>query len=124
MFSSNLSYLKFHLLIVIPKRKMDSKNTSIVSTKGGEVMFVKNFKFRKVGVLISGEKRWRCCIKNCKAASIGHCISIGHDNLVVREHEKHNHVPLDSSSKEAYVLCSAVKRKAVQDLSGKPTKII
>lgn len=92
-----------------------------VTTKGVEVIFVNNFKLRKVGVLSSGEKRWRCTIKTCKAS----CYTMGDENLVIREHEIHNHVPMDSGTMaESYVACGIAKRKAVEDLCENPSKII
>jgi hypothetical protein len=80
-----------------------------------------HFKFRKVGVLSSGEMRWRCTVKSYRAT----CYTIRAEKLGCREHESINACQWKMEKlKHIGMLCSAVRRKAVADLCEKPMKLI
>ena len=67
----------------------------------------------------SGDLSWRCSAKGCKARVR---IDAG-PSLVIQQKNDHNHDP-DDRGNERRVLRVNAKRKAVDDLSVRPSKVI
>lgn len=93
----------------------------IKSTRGCDLLVVDNFSFSKQDVLKSGEVRWRCIKKNLKC--LAKLYTVGPEFTVTRSDLIHNHEP-DQSALQRKIITTACKRKAQEDVSEKPSKII
>lgn len=91
------------------------------SIRGGEVLVLENFTFSKQKILKSGETFWRCCKRNSKCSA--KLFTVGEELTVSRSELNHNH-----DSDEIKVIrkniSNSCKRKAEEDLSEQPSKII
>ena len=67
----------------------------------------------------SGDLSWRCSAKGCKAR----VRTDAGPTLVIRQKNDHNHDP-DDRGNERHVLRVIAKRKTVDDLSARPSKVI
>lgn len=98
-----------------------SVSSVIESERGRSLILCENFTFSKDKVLKSGETSWRCCQRKlrCKAR----LYTIGTENLICRREDVHNHGAFEKEvSRKA--ISSACKRKAREDISERPSKII
>ena len=93
----------------------------IRSERGKELIVFENFTFSKDVTLKSGEISWRCSQKrlNCKAK----LYTVGPDNIITKKGNDHNH-KADEKKIARKTVSSICKRKAVEDLSERPSKII
>lgn len=91
------------------------------SDNGKRLLVVNQYTFSKQKVLKSGEVFWRCTKKslNCPAK----VFTLGAENLVSRSQLEHSH-EANESKLNRKIISSACKRKAVDDISEKPAKII
>lgn len=93
----------------------------IKSERGKDLLIFENFTFSKDRVLKSGETSWRCCQKRlqCKAK----IYTVGTDNLITKKNDDHNH-EADERKVTRKVISNTCKRKAEEDISERPSKII
>lgn len=96
--------------------KMDLR--SMISEKGNKLLLLNNFKFSKAHVAKCGKIRWRCINRKCssKIYTSDDQITILEANLV------HNHV--EDSTLQRQQVSNTLKRKALDDLTERPSKLI
>lgn len=68
--------------------------------------------------MATGEVKWRCVRKSCKA----HFFTI-REQQITKQNIQHNHTA-DLQDLQGQHISAAAKRKAIDDLSERPTKII
>lgn len=108
---------KIVLLMMQNEIQYSSTFTSTsTSLKGNEIVFMKNYKFRKASVLASGENRWKCAKKNCRAAFY----TKGTENVITRERKTHNHSCKNFQS----ILIGGSKRKTEEEDFGQQSKFV
>lgn len=90
-----------------------------LSERGKPVLVVNSVKFTKHKVLTSGEICWRCADRSCKAK----VYTVGSENLISRSEIEHNHEK-NIKKLNRQIISASVKRKAVEDICEKPSKII
>lgn len=93
--------------------------SKVISERGKEVLIVECAKFSKDKILKSGEIYWRCAIRSCKAK----VFTMGAEDLISRCDLQHNHTK-DIKKLNRQVISNSVKRKATEELSERPSKII
>jgi hypothetical protein len=94
--------------------------TVIETNKGHKSILCEGFLFRLLNVETkSGDLSWRCSAKGCKAR----VRTDAGPSLVIQQKNDHNHDP-DDRGNERRVLRVNAKRKAVDDLSARPSKVI
>lgn len=91
------------------------------SSRGGDTLIFENHSFSKDSELKSGEIYWRCIKRNLKCSA--KMYTIGCDLTVTRSDAVHNH-EADKRSIERKLVTNMAKRKAEEDISEKPSKII
>lgn len=91
----------------------------ILSEKGKSLLVWDDYKFREKKVLKSGEKFWTCTVSKCNAK----VFTLGSDNIISRKETVHNHEN-DIKKLNRQILSVASKRKAVEDITERPSKII
>ena len=93
--------------------------TVIETCKGHKSILCEGFRYRLDVETKSGDISWRCSAKGCKArvrTDVG-------STLVIQQKNNHNYDP-DDRGNERHVLRVNAKRKAVNDLSTRPSKVI
>lgn len=93
----------------------------IKSSRGCDLLVVEKFQFCKQDVLKSGEVRWRCIKKNLRC--LAKLYTVGAEYTVTRSELIHNHES-DETTLERKIVTTSCKRKAEEDISEKPSKII
>lgn len=94
----------------------------IKSSRGRELLLVEHHTFSKQKVLKSEEVFWRCIQRNTKCSA--KVFTIGSDDLTItRSYLVHNH-EANPQKLERKGVTNACKRKAEEDISEKPAKII
>lgn len=92
----------------------------ILSEKGKRLLVMGKFKFCKANTLASGEVRWRCVHKKAKCSAKIYTLS---DQIMKeKSHFSHNHEEDDFIERQA--LSNRIKRKLMEDISEKPSKLI
>lgn len=91
----------------------------IVSEKGKPLLVLNDYKYREKKVLKSGEKFWTCAVSKCNAK----VFTLGSDNIISRKETLHNHEK-DIKKLNRQILSVASKRKATEDITERPSKII
>lgn len=92
----------------------------IFSEKGNYLRIIESYKYRFHKRLRDGVQRWTCVKNSCKCY-----VKFRPDNSVLEAHTTgHNHVPDSESDLLRQKLSNAVKRKAVENMSEKPSKLV
>lgn len=94
----------------------------IKSIYGNELLVFNSFKFKKEKTLKSGETFWRC-IKRKEKCSAKLFTVLGPDHIISRTENDHNH-EADIQKVNRHIVSTNCKRKAVEDIAEKPSKII
>jgi hypothetical protein len=89
---------------------------TMLSERGKTLMVIDGAKFRTGRTLSSGKTYWRCSNKHCKAN-----FYITSRNDIIESNLNHNHDPSDIYRQK---ISNSVKRKAEEDISVRPTKLI
>lgn len=89
------------------------------SERGKLLLVMESFTFSKDKVLKSGEVSWRCCKRSCKVR----VYTLGPDNVFSRKQGVHDH-EMDDSVLNRKILANSCKRKAQEDITERPSKII
>lgn len=94
----------------------------IVSERGKQLLAINNYKYGFQKSLKSGEKRWTCTNRKCKSFVL--TLREGGSNVTITKHiQEHSH-EASVGCLNRQIVSSACKRRAVEDLSEKPAKII
>lgn len=96
--------------------------TLIKSTRGKDVLLLENFTFAKDREMKSGEVSWRCSQRKTNACNAT-VFTIGPELLVSRGNLIHSH-EANEPKLNRKIISNSCKRKAVDDISEKPSKII
>lgn len=91
----------------------------MLSEKGRELLLFSGFKFSKANETKCGKIRWKCCNRRCIARIY---TSVQNKSEVIEIKETHNHEPERNLSRQ--IISNAVKRKACEDISERPGKLI
>lgn len=91
-----------------------------VSRRGQVFLIVNNYKFNFKRDLVSGEKSWRCRTPKCLAT----ITTVGEEHNIVKCNLDHNHPEMSASIIQKDAISVAAKRKAVEDISSNPNKIL
>lgn len=94
----------------------------IESMYGNELLVLNNFKYKKEKVLKSGETFWRCIKRKEKCSAKVYTV-LGPDHVISRTDIDHNH-EADVPKVNRHIISTNCKRKAKDDISEKPSKII
>lgn len=91
------------------------------STRGKPLLIVNMFTFSRQKQLKSGEVFWRCTNRrlNCAAK----VFTLGPENTIIRSDLHHNH-DTDEKKINRRMISNSCKRKAIEDISEKPSKIV
>lgn len=89
----------------------------MISAKGKELKIIDEHRFKKDRIIIDGQ-RWRCTNKVCKVAMVTDLLG---ENLVRAPTDVHNHPPVAKLERN---FMKFIKRKATEDISSRPTKIV
>ncbi|KAL4154475.1 hypothetical protein QTP88_000338 [Uroleucon formosanum] len=96
---------------------MNPKN--MLSEKLKPLRVVNNYKFRFYRLLANDVQQWVCYKKTCNAA-----IKYDVNGTICEQNTTHNHEPDDLQSILRQKISNSVKRKAVEQFSERPAKII
>nr|CAI5833979.1 unnamed protein product [Callosobruchus analis] len=97
-------------------------SVSVIKSSGGcDLLVVEKFQFCKQDVLKSGEVRWRCIKKNLRC--LAKLYTVGAEYTVTRTELIQNHES-DETMLERKIVTTSCKRKAEENISVKPSKII
>lgn len=94
--------------------------TILVSNKGAKCLISENFKYRVAHTSKSGEIRWRCTNSKCSATVFTNTS----ENIVFKKCNEHNHEAVSEKLLNRQQVTQAAKRKAVDDILEKPSKLI
>lgn len=95
----------------------------MASQRGKTLLVYKSFKFKQHNrKLASGETKWRCIKNGCRAYI--HTVGGSTDRVITSKSEDHGHEAEEINVLQRQLLSSASKRKAEDDISEKPSKII
>jgi hypothetical protein len=95
-------------------------NMQIIESERGRPLLSKNgYFYRQKKVLKTGECFWCCTNKSCKAK----IYTLGRENVISRSDLNHNHQS-DDQKLARKIISNGVKRKAVDDIAERPSKII
>lgn len=95
----------------------------IVSERGKNLIVLDGYKYRFHKQLTNGVKRWVCSVsgnKKCPA----YLKTEGKSDVLVHIADNHNHQALDEKVLNRLALSNSLKRKATEDLSERPIKLI
>lgn len=91
----------------------------ICGEKGKTLILFEGFKFR-FHLKLKGEiNRWACCKKNCKSF-----LKLNEKNEILEKNLNHNHEKDSAKIQNRQILSNKLKRKAVEDISIRPSKIL
>ena len=93
--------------------------TLIETNKGQKSIVCDGYRYRVDVELKSGEIAWRCTSKGCKARICTDSSAI----MILQQKNSHDH-ETDDRQIERHVLRVSTKRKTIDDMSSRPSKII
>lgn len=93
----------------------------IQSAYGNDLLVLANFKYKKEKILKSGETFWRCIKRRDKCPA--KVFTIGPDHIITKKEINHNH-EADISKLNRHIVTTNCKRKATEDITEKPAKLI
>lgn len=97
--------------------------SEIVGQRGNILLVCNNNKFSKVNrQLASGEVKWRCIKKTCTSYIL--TLGDGSARCLSKYNLEHNHEAISSSELQRQEVSGIVKRKAVEDICERPSKIL
>lgn len=91
----------------------------MTSEKGKKLLIVNNFKFSKANISKSGKIRWKCVNRKCPAKIY---TTVSQEIKLDEMCGNHNHEEDSTISRQQ--LSNSLKRKATEDLTEKPSKLI
>lgn len=90
----------------------------MLSEKGRKLLLVNNYKFSKANETKCGKIRWKCNNRKCLAR----IYTSATDEKILEVKEEHNHEADATIPRQ--ILSNSLKRKACEDISERPAKII
>uniref|UniRef100_A0A6P7F3K8 Uncharacterized protein LOC114324436 n=1 Tax=Diabrotica virgifera virgifera TaxID=50390 RepID=A0A6P7F3K8_DIAVI len=93
---------------------------SIFSEKGAKLLVLNNFKFSKAHIAKCGKIRWRCT--NTKSRCNAKIYTSADEKTILESQLDHNHEGEKTIARQA--ISNSVKRKAVEDSTERPSKLI
>lgn len=97
--------------------------STVLSTKGKDIILIDRYKYRFHKQLSNDVKRWVCSVSGsvkCKAF----LKTEGNSNIITELVDTHNHEPVDEKVLNRNILSNKLKRKAKDDPNEKPMKLI
>ena len=91
----------------------------ILSEKGYKMLVTDSFKYSKAHTSKEGKIRWRCYIRSCPAKIY---TNVADESDIIDMVGVHNHNKCTHIARQT--LSTSVKRKAIEDISERPTKLI
>lgn len=91
----------------------------MLSEKQKEIRIIEGFKFRFHKMLQGEVQRWTCCKNSCKCF-----FKLTSNNVMSDIYNEHNHNKCDEQVITRQKISNAVKRKAIDDISVRPSKIL
>jgi hypothetical protein len=91
----------------------------VYSEKSRLLIIYDGYKFRFHKTLKDDVQRWPCCFKNCKCF-----IKLSPPNIIVEINTNHEHRKHDEKVLNRQIMSNSLKRKALVDISCKPSKLI
>ncbi len=91
----------------------------MLSEKQKEIRIIEGFKFRFHKMLQGEVQRWTCCKNSCKCF-----FKLTSNNVMSDIYNEHNHDKCDEQVITRQKISNSVKRKAVDDISVRPSKIL
>jgi len=89
------------------------------SEKSKPIILYEGYKFRFHKTLKNDVQRWPCSVKSCKCF-----LKLSPLNKIVDSNTNHNHNKNDEKVLNRQILSNSLKRKAIEDISCKPSKFI
>ncbi|KAF0704478.1 FLYWCH-type domain-containing protein, partial [Aphis craccivora] len=94
--------------------------TSVILSEKNKTLFnIDGYKFRYHKTLKNDVQRWSCCKKTCKSY-----IKLNNENEIIERVNDHNHIKDSVEVFNRQQLSNNLKRKAVEELYDKPSKLI
>ena len=94
--------------------------TSVILSEKNKTLFnIDGYKFRYHKTLKNDVQRWSCCKKTCKSY-----IKLNNENEIIERANDHNHIKDSVEVFNRQQLSNNLKRKAVEELYDKPSKLI
>lgn len=99
-----------------------SSLSELISQRGKALIVLDNHKFNEYRKLASGEIKWRCVNRKCKA----YLQTVGEagGRIITTSDRQHNHEAISEHILQRHAVAATAKRKAVEDICEKPSKII
>jgi hypothetical protein len=95
----------------------------IIGQRGKTLLVVENHKYSECNrKLSSGEVKWRCVNRKCKAFL--HSMGDSCDRILTKSNLTHNHGEITENVLQRHAVSASAKRKAVDDICEKPSKIL
>jgi hypothetical protein len=91
----------------------------VETNRGKKSIICDGFRYRVDGILKSDVVSWRCSMKDCKAR----IRTDSSAQTVLMQKNQHSHEP-DERKNERHQLRATAKRKATDDITQRPSKII
>ena len=92
----------------------------VMKSERNKTIFISNgYKFRFHKMLKNEVQRWTCSLSTCKCY-----MKINDSNTVIDSFEDHKHNKPDEKTLNRQKLSNSLKRKAVEDISSKPFKLL
>lgn len=91
----------------------------VTSEKLKPLIVVEGYKFNFHKTLKDGIQRWKCTTNSCKSF-----FKLDDTNKMIGNVSDHNHNKLDDKVFNRQTISNRLKRKAVDDISAKPSKLI
>jgi len=92
----------------------------ILSTnRGNKSIVCEGYFYRFLSALKHGENSWRCCDKKCSVR----LTTDMENSCIINVKNEHNHEPDERKAERQQLRCNA-KRKASEDATARPSKII
>jgi len=82
-------------------------------------VLIDGFKFRFHKLLKDDIQRWCCCLKTCKSY-----FKCQQNFKILEQHVEHNHPKPDEKLLNRQKISNSLKRKAIEDISSKPLKLL
>ncbi|CAI6359831.1 unnamed protein product [Macrosiphum euphorbiae] len=91
----------------------------MTSEKGKQIIIEDQFKFRFRKILQNDVQRWKCCLNTCVFFKLS-----DNNRMIEKCKCDHTHEKCDSKVLDNQKLSNSVKRKAQEDISTRPSKLI
>uniref|UniRef100_A0A146MFT3 BESS domain-containing protein n=1 Tax=Lygus hesperus TaxID=30085 RepID=A0A146MFT3_LYGHE len=92
----------------------------VMTSQRNTTLYVRgNFKFSFHKYLKDGVQRWRCIVRSCRAF-----LKFSAESALLEAFDGHTHDAADDSSLNRQRMSNSLKRKAIDDICSRPSKIV